>query len=89
MGAVVSKQLFFVFHMQKVCMLLNEAHLNMVRIPQVGESFTVFRNTKYKFGKYHSSWSMGDIVSKQVVFFLLLNEAHLNLVQIPQVGELF
>ena len=32
---------------------------------------------------------MGDIVSKQVVFFLLLNEAHLNLVQIPQVGELF
>ena len=55
MGDVVSKQLFFVFHTQKVCMLLNEAHLNMVRIPQVGESFTFFRNTKYKFGKYHSS----------------------------------
>ena len=52
-------------------MLLNEAHLNMVRIPQVGELFTVFRNGKYKFGKYHSSWSMGDIVSKQAVFFVV------------------
>ena len=31
--------LYFVFHTQKFFMLLNEAHLNLVQIPQVGELF--------------------------------------------------
>ena len=47
MGDIVSKQkifskfffFFFVFYTQKVFMLLNEAHLNLVQIPQVGELF--------------------------------------------------
>ena len=48
MGDIVSKQkifskfffvFFFVFYTQKVFMLLNEAHLNVVQIPQVGELF--------------------------------------------------